>query len=66
MSSSNDPNKITLEKTLRIQSPCQMMIGVESPPKRKVFSLNETILSFGEPGSLRKRTLAHLGTLACC
>ena len=26
--------------------------GVESPPKRKVFRFHETILSFGEPGSL--------------
>ena len=27
--------------------------GVESPPKRKVFGFHETILSFGEPGSLK-------------
>ena len=26
--------------------------GVQSPPKRKVFRFYETILSFGEPGSL--------------
>ena len=26
--------------------------GVQSPPKRKVFRFHETILRFGEPGSL--------------
>ena len=39
-----------------IQSPCQMMSKgcTSSPPKRKVFRFHETILSFGEPGSLGK------------
>ncbi len=31
--------------------------GVQSPPKRKVFRFHETILSFGEPGSLGDRNL---------
>ena len=35
--------------SLGIQSPCQRMIGVYNrPPKSKVFSFHETILSFGE------------------
>ena len=33
-------------------SPCQMMIGVYNHLLRKVFRFHETILSFGEPGSL--------------
>ena len=43
--------------TLQIQSPCQMMIGVYNHLQNErylynVFSFHETILSFGEPGSL--------------
>ena len=42
-------------------SPCQMMSfrGVQSPPKRRVFRLHETILSFGEPGSLGNRSFVR-------
>ena len=39
-------------RTPRIQSPSQMMIGVYNHLLRKVFRFHETILSFGEPGSL--------------
>ena len=43
------------KQTLGIQSPCQMMIGVYNHLQNaKVFRFHETILSFGEPGSLKK------------
>ena len=38
--------------SLRIQSPSQMVIGVYNHLLGKVFRFHETILSFGEPGSL--------------
>ena len=47
---------------LQIQSPSQWMIGgVQSPSKRKVFRFHETILSFGEPGSLGKINPCQVG-----
>ena len=37
--------------------------GVQSPPQRKVFRFHETILSFGEPGSLGKVRFEIFGTI---
>ena len=39
--------------------------GVQSPPQRKVFRFHETILSFGEPGSLGCVILPHFLGPAC-
>ena len=56
-----------VKTTLGIQSPnvrgwARGVHGVQSHPKRKVFRFHETILSFGEPGSLRPGLTCLAGT----
>ena len=49
------PQKDVFFQSLGIQSYCQRMIGVSNRPLRIVFKIGYiTILSFGEPGSLRE------------
>ena len=54
------------EFALGIQSPCQRMIGVTGLYDHllsKVFRFHETILRFGEPGSLALEITKYINNL---